>query len=288
MKAALKSRFGEFFGAMGDDRIFMLGGSIAYTVALALAPFVIILLAFASLLGQGFQSRMYEQLTQLMGPEAGKAVQLVVESADNNQSITTISGLVGLMVLAVSASAVFGQIRSALDIMNHTPEEKIPSGIKGFFKDKAFSLGLVFGFVFLSIASLAVTAIISGIFYGREEVLWSITSALTNLALFWGLFTLLFRFTPTERMPWRNCAVSGICAAVFYLTGKSAIGMYLGNASVGSAYGAAGTFVVFLVWVYYTTVTLLISYEFSNHILIGDHHGKEKEKKVFKVGEQRR
>lgn len=278
MTAAIKSRFMDFFNAVGNDRVFTLGGSIAYTVALALAPFVIILLAFASLLGQGFQNRMYDQMTKLLGPEAGKAVQMVVENADNSQSLTTISGLVGLVVLAISASAVFGQLRSALDIMNHTPEDKIPSGIKGFFKDKVLSLGLVFGFVFLSITSLAVTAVISGVFYGREEFVWSVISAVTNVALFLALFTLMFRFTPTERMPWRQCAISGICASIFYLAGKSAIGVYLGNASVGSAYGAAGTFVVFLVWVYYTTVTLLISYEFSNHILLkappeGGQHG---------------
>src|SRR5688572_2583503 len=106
-----KTRFGNLIAAIGKHRVFMLAGAIAYTTALSLAPFVLILLSFASLLGQGFQTQMYQQMTALMGPQAGDAIKMVVENADNNQSLSTISGLVGFLVLAVSASAVFTQLR---------------------------------------------------------------------------------------------------------------------------------------------------------------------------------
>jgi membrane protein len=265
-----KRRLGSFVSAIGEHRILMLAGSIAYTTALALAPFVLIMLAFASLLGQRFQDQMYSQMTSLLGEQAGQAIKIVVENADNNQSLTTISGIFGFLVLAVGASAVFSSLRSALDIINETPEEKTSSGIWGFFRDKFLSLGLVFGFVFLAITSLAVTALLSGAFAGGEAMLWTAVSFVANLILFTALFTMMFRFIPTERLEWKPAMIAGLCATVFFLIGKSLIGIYLGNASVGSEYGAAGTFVVFLVWVYYTTATLLISYEFATNVFLKD------------------
>lgn len=266
-----KERLGALGSAIGKHRVFMLAGSIAYTTALSLAPFVLILLSFASLLGQGYQTRMYEQMKALLGPQAGDAIKMVVEHADNNQSLTTISGIVGLLVLAISASAVFSQLRSSMDIINETPEDKQPSGILGFFKDKFFSVGLVLGFVFLAVISLAVTAFVSGIFSGGEALLWNAVTFVINVLLFTGLFTLMFHYIPTERFSWKHSLISGACGAAFFLIGKYLIGFYLGNASVGSAYGAAGSLVVFLVWVYYSTVTMLVSYEFANHVIIRDN-----------------
>lgn len=263
-----KSRVGKLFSEIGEHRVLMIAGSIAYTTALSLAPFVLILLAFASLLGQRFQNQMYQQMTSLMGPQAGDAIKIVVENADNSQSLTTFSGIIGFVVLAISASAIFTQLRSALDIINETPEEKQASGVWGFIREKFLSLGLVFGFIFLAITSLSVTALITGVFEGQEAVVWETVSFLINVVLFSGLFTLMFYFIPTEKAPWKNCLISGITAAAFFLIGKSVIGIYLGNASVGSAYGAAGSLVVFLVWVYYTATTLLISYEFTNTVII--------------------
>lgn len=263
-----KTGLANFTSAIGRHRILTLAGSLAYTTALALAPFVLIILAFASLLGQKFQNQMYSQLTSLLGGEAGDAVKIVVENADNNQSLTTISGIVGLVILAVSASAVFAGLRSALDIINETPEDPRSSGVWGFFREKFLSMGLVFGFVFLAITSLAVTALLSNAFAGSEKLLWSAISFIANVCLFASLFTCMFRFIPTEKLSWRGALTAGLCATAFFLIGKTLIGIYLGNAAVGSAYGAAGTFVVFLVWVYYTTATLLISYEFATNVFI--------------------
>ncbi len=93
----------------------------------------------------------------------------MVENADNNQSLTTVSGIIGLLVLAVSASAVFSSLRAALDMINETPDEKVPTGIMGFLRDRFLSIGLVFGFIFLAIVSLAVTALLSGAFWVQKS-----------------------------------------------------------------------------------------------------------------------
>jgi membrane protein len=268
--ADLKRRFMDFVTAIGKHRIFLITASIAYTTALSLAPFVLIILSVASLLGQGFQNQIYKQMTGLLGEQAGNAIKLVVENADNNQKLSTISGIVGFLILAFSASAIFSQLRSSLDIINETPEARQASGIWGFIREKFLSLGLVLGFVFLLIASLGVSTFIAAIFQGREALLWTVVAFATSLLVFTLLFTAIFHFLPTERQPWKNSLIAGACATVFFLVGKHAIGLYLGNASVGSAYGAAGTLVVFLVWVYYTALTLLTSYEFSRNIFLKD------------------
>jgi membrane protein len=263
-----KNRVMEMFTDIGKHRVLMLAAAIAYTTAVSLAPFILILLAVASLLGQQFQNQIYIQMTALLGEQAGAAIRLVVENADNDQKLTTISGLVGFAILVVSASVIFSQLRAALDIIDELEVEQQGSAIWAFFRDKILSVGLVLGFLFLAITSLAITTIIAGIFDGREAFYWQIGSSLANLAIFTALFTVMFHYIPSERNRWWNSLISGLCATVFFLLGKHFIGLYLGQASVGSAYGAAGSLVVFLVWVYYTTFVLLVSYEFANNIFL--------------------
>src|SRR5688572_28530246 len=159
-QGTLSQRVGQFWSDIGKHQIFTLTGSIAYTTALSLAPFILIVLSIASLLGQGFQNKIYTELSALLGGEAGNAVKLVVENADNSQGVTTFSGIVGLIILAVSASAVFTQLRTSLDAINETPAAKHSSGFMGFLKEKFFSVGLVFGFIFLLIPSLTMTTLI--------------------------------------------------------------------------------------------------------------------------------
>lgn len=265
---SLKTKVGEFFSDIGKHRVLMLAGSIAYTTALALAPFILIILAVAALLGQGFQNQIYTQITALLGEQAGEAVKLVVENADDNQGLTTMSGIVGFLILAVSASAIFSTLRTSLDVINESEIQSEGNAIWAFIRDKVLSIGLVLGFVFLAITSLAISTVISGFFTGEEALVWSTASFATNLVIFALLFTAMFHYIPTERDTWKHSLISGLTATAFFLIGKNLIGLYLGQASVGSAYGAAGTLIVFLVWVYYTALMLLISYEFANNILI--------------------
>lgn len=248
--------------------IFLHAGSLAYTTALALAPFLIILLSVAALLGQDFQNQIYAQLKHLLGQQAGGAVEVVVEHADTSRRISGLSGALGFLVLAVSASAIFSQLRAALDKIDAYDGAREPGGVGAFVRERFMLVGLVFGFVFLSITSLAVTTAITFFLRGQREIGWEVASTVVNFAVFCALFTAIFRFVPSARHRWRRCLISGVSGTTFFLVGKWAIGFYLGRASVGSAYGAAGTLIVFLVWVYYTTSTLLISYEFTRTMIL--------------------
>lgn len=272
----IKERLSRLIDSIDKHEIFMIAGSLAYTTALAIAPFVLILLSAASLLSQDLQTRLYDQLSTLAGANAGKTIKTIIETADNNQTASGISGLIGFIILGISASAIFAQLRIALNKINEYKESPESSGFIGFLKDRVFSIGLVFGFAFLSIVSLMVTTILGAAFEGTEGFIWQTISFVTTFAAFSFLFTAIYKFVPSDIMRWKDCAVAGVVSAIFYNIGKSLIGLYLANAGLESSYGAAGSLVVFLAWVFYTSLTILISYEFTRHFLghtpvVGSH-----------------
>ncbi len=273
----LTPKFKEHFSKFTDDidkhEIFTLSGSIAYTTALALAPFVLILLTLASLLGPELQEKLWLQLAANVGEKAGDTVLQIVQNTKQNSTISGISGMIGFIILVVSASAIFAQLRVALDKINEHKVEKNISGFKLFIKDRFLSMGLVFGFAFLSIVSLMVSTTIAVIFEGGEGVFWEAISLVINLLLFSVLFMAIYRFIPSDKLEWRKCRVAGFVSAIFYLIGKTLISLYLANAGLESAYGAAGSLVAFLAWVFYTALTLLVSYEFTKDIVF--HEVKE-------------
>lgn len=269
-KATLKKKFTTFAEDIDKHEVFLVAGSIAYTTALALAPFMLILLSIASLLGPELQAKIFTEISHAMGHQAGATVLEIVKNAHDRPAVSGISGVIGFIILTISASAIFTQLKIALDKINEYEAPKSASGFMSFVKDKFLSFGLVFGFIFLSIVSLMLSTLIAALYPGGEGFIWEAVSFVVSFLMFATLFSCIYRFIPSGTMDWKRCRVSGVVSAVFYLIGKSLIGMYLGKAGVESSYGAAGSLVVFLAWVYYTALTLLISYEFSTNLVLDD------------------
>lgn len=263
----IKARIIKLFSAIDRHEDFLLSGSLAYTTGLALAPFVMIMLTVLSLLGPDSREGLVEQLTGLLGSEAGEVLKTITANAKNEIHFAGLAGVISFLVLAISASAIFSQLRIALDKIN---EYKAPasnqSAIRGFLMEKVFSIGLVFGFIILMIVSLGASSLMAAFFIGRESIIWTIASVVINMIVFSVLFTTTFHYVPSKRLPWARCALSGVVAAVFFLVGKNILGLYLGKSAVGSAYGAAGSFVMLLLWLYYMSFTILVAYEFSNQL----------------------
>ncbi len=257
---------------MSDDisqhEVFMLASSIAFTTALALAPFMLILLFVASLLGPEIQEKLFTEISEAMGPKAGKTVLDIVHSTQNKPTLAGLSGIGGFLVLVLSASAIFTQLRHALDKINDVKLSAQKSGWPAFVRERLLSFGLVFGFIFLSIVSLMISTLITAFFPGGDGFLWQSIFFAFNFVMFAVLFMMLYRFVPSRRYEWKKARISGLVSAAFYIIGKALIGLYLGHASFASSYGAAGSFVIFLAWVYYTSLILLISCEFTNNFLL--------------------
>jgi len=263
-----KSRLANAVSNANKHDIFVMASSLAYTTALALAPFLLITLSFASLLSPDLQQNIYEGLTTAVGEKIAGTILAMIESADKNPKLSGISGLIGVAVLVISASAIFSNLKIALDKINEHAFAKGKGGFWIFVKGKLFSMGLVLGFAFLSVASLVFTMVIAIIYPDGMGFLWGLVSFAVNFSVFALVFSAIYRFVPTDKASYKSCIISGVISTVFYLVGKRIIGLYLGNAGLESSYGAAGSLIVLLVWVYYTAITLLFSYEFTRDVVL--------------------
>jgi membrane protein len=260
-------RFNNFIDNVGKHEILNLAASLAYTTALALAPFVLILLSIASLLGSELQKKLFVQLSSSIGEKAGNAIMEIVNNAKDNSNLSGLSGFVGLTILAISASTIFIQLRLSLNKIDEYRENNSASAIWNFFKERFLSIGFVFGFIFLLILSFLVSTFIAMVYTAHSGLIWKLSSLVIDFLIFSFLFTAIYRFIPSSKMQNKRCKVSGVISAIFYLIGKNLVSFYIGRAGIESSYGAAGSLVAFLVWIYYITLTFLISYEFSNNIV---------------------
>lgn len=265
-----KERYVHLFAQISKHEVFLLGSSLAYTTALALAPFIIIMISLISMLNFGDQHLLVQEIRDLLGHEAGRVIDDIVKNANQETHFRGLSGLIGFLVLVFSASAIFSQLRTSFDKINEFETPATENGILAFLKQRVFSVGLVLGFIFLLMSSLVVTSAIAALLAHGEGWLWESLSLTVNFLIFTLLFAAMFRFIPSKGLGWRDSMIAGVSAAIFFLVGKFLIGLYLGRSAVGSAYGAAGSLIALLIWLYYTSLTLLVSYEFTKNVLLDE------------------
>ena len=267
----MKLNMTDLFIKIDRHEVFVMSAAIAYTTALALAPFLLIIFSILAIMSLDLQTRFASQLGASLGPAAEAAVNSVVQNLNSHPQMTGFSGIVGFIVLVISASAIFTQLRIAIDKINEYKAPDNNSGIFTYFKNKFLSLGLVLGFAFLSIVSLMVTTFFSLMYPTHQVLVWEVVANVVNFLLFTLLFTAIYHLVPTQQLNWKKSLFSGALSTLFYMIGKSVISAYLASAGLGSMYGAAGSLIVFLAWVYYTALMILLSYEISLHIFTLGH-----------------
>jgi membrane protein len=217
-------------------------------------------MGLAGLIGPEARAGVTAELSALLGPEAGRAVDLVVERSREESAGGGVARVVGIAMLVVSAGAVFGELQSSLNRIWEV-RAKPGRGVVHWLEKRLFSLGLVLAFVFLLSVSLGISTALAYVFRGAEDLLWQAVSAVVSFVTFALLFAVLFKYVPDVRIPWRVVRVGAITTSLLFLVGKTAVGLYLGESAVGSAYGAAGTLLVLLVWVYYAAIVFLLGAE---------------------------
>jgi membrane protein len=174
-------------------------------------------------------------------------------------------------MLLIGATAVFGELQAALNLVwevQPAPTNGVWAGIWALFRERIFSLTLVLALAFLLLVSLVISAALAGataLFQGPEQALLSrLLELAVSLLVLTFVFALLFKYVPDAEIGWRDVWLGGLITAVLFTLGKTAIGFYLGQASVGSAYGAAGSLVALLVWVYYSALIMFFGAEFTH------------------------
>jgi membrane protein len=269
----IKSLWEVTLGAAQDwweDNCLRLAASLAYYTALSLAPLLLLIAGVVGLvLGrEQVASQLAAQLESLMGPAGRELVNSILTTSSPEGG--TLATVVGLVTLLIGATAVFGELQTTMNLIwevRPAPTSGAWAGILAWLKERVFSLAIVFALAFLLLVSLVVSAALAGaaaFFWGPEQ---SFLSRLLELAVSLAVltlgFALLFKYVPDAEIRWRDVWLGGLVTAIFFTVGKTAIGYYLGHASVGSAYGAAGSMVVLLVWVYYSALIVFFGAEFT-------------------------
>src|ERR671924_2067872 len=253
-----------------DDNCLRLAASLAYYTALSLAPLVLLIVGLAGLVldRQQVAGQLESQLEGLMGP-AGRELVTTILTATTPQG-GTLSTVLGLVTLFLGATAVFGELQATLNLIwavQPAPTGGLWAAIWALLKERLFSLALVFALAFLLLVSLVISAALAAaaaLVQGPERALLSrlleVAGSLLVLSL---LFALLFKSVPDAEVRWHDVWLGGVITAVLFTLGKTAISYYIGQAGVGSAYGAAGSLVVLLVWVYYSALIFFFGAEFT-------------------------
>jgi membrane protein len=264
---ALESLRG-FFG--GEP--FQLAAALSYYTLLSIAPLLLVVIGAAGfLLGEEqVRDALVAQVRDLVGEEGASLLETVSQNVGTKRS-NLISMMVGFALMILGATTVFAQLQTALNRVwgvKATPS----NAVLGFIRSRLVSLTVVLGLAFLLLVSLVFSAAISGIqtYLGSllpgAAIIWTLINHAVSLILVALLLAMLFRYVPDVEISWRDTVIGALVTAILLTLGKHAIGIYLGRAGVGSAYGAAGSAVVFMVWVYYVSVILFLGAEITKVI----------------------
>jgi len=275
----LKQTISEF----GNDKAPRLGAALAYYTIFSLAPLLLIVIAISGLAfgHDAAQNKIFEQLRGFLGSQAAVSVQDMVKNAAKPKS-GTVATIIGIVTLIFGASGVFGQLKDALNtIWDVKPREG--GGILTLVKDRFLSFAMVLGVGFLLLVSLvidtAITAI--GTYAGSHlpggEVLWHVAELIFSFCVITVLMAMIFRLLPDLKIEWRDVWLGAAITSLLFVLGKFALGIYFAKSAVGSSFGAAGSLVIVLLWVYYSAQILLFGAEFTQ--VYARAHGSLKDAK---------
>ena len=252
-----------------EDRAPSMGAALAYYTAFSLSPLLLIAISVAGLFIDPDRAReaVVNVFGGLIGENGAHAVQSLVENAQDPVS-GIIGTIVGVVALAIGATTVFAELQTDLDVV-WKATRKTGSGVWSFIRTRFLSLGLVVAMGFLLVASLLVTALISafGAIWGEwvggmEPLLHGIDFAI-SFAIITVMFALVFKLLPSTPIAWGDVWIGAAVTSLLFSAGKIAIGLYLGKSALASSFGAAGAFVVLIVWLYYATQIFLLGAEFT-------------------------
>ena len=253
-----------------DDYAPSMGAALSYYTLFSLAPLLIIVIAVAGMVfGQeAAQGEIVAQLHGIMGEQGAVAVEGMLKAA-REPAKGVVATIVGLAILLLGATAIFAELQSALDRIWRVPVPKEASGIWHLLRTRLLSFGLVLGLGFLLAVSLVVSAALAalGKWWGGWFQGWDVFLEILNFAVSFGIFTLLFamiyKIMPRANISWRDVWTGAAVTALLFTIGKVLIGLYLGKSSLASGFGAAGSLVVLIAWVYYSAQIFLFGAEYT-------------------------
>lgn len=261
----------ETFNNWIDDKASRLAAALAYYTVFSLPPLLILVIAIAgTFLGEeAARGEVVAQLQSLTGTEGAKAIEAVITGASNSGSGTSLSAsIISIVILLFGATAVVAQLQDALNtIWKVVP--KPGNMIKIFIFQRLLSFGMILGVVFMLLVSLIMSAALGilsqylgGLFPGLEFI-WALIDFILSLSVISALFAMMFKYLPDVQIKWNDVIIGAVITAFLFNVGKYLIGLYLAKSAFNSTYGAAGSLVVLLAWIYYSAQILFLGAEFT-------------------------
>lgn len=277
MRARLRESYRLFSTTIAEfveDDCMSMAAALAFYTLFSLPPLLLISVTLVSTLfpftRQQVSEEVQYQINALIGQQAGEQAVAMLETAGQTGP-STAATIFGIGVLLFAATSVLAQLQYSLNVAWEVEPDPAQGGLKNFLVKRVFSLAMLLAIAFLLLVSLLVTAALEAFDKRIQE--WFISTAATtiikavnfvlSLVVVTFLFGATYRVLPDARITWRDVSVGAAVSAVLFAIGKHLIGIYLGNSQIGSAYGAASTLAIILIWVYYASLIMLLGAEFT-------------------------
>jgi membrane protein len=266
----IKQVFKDSYNGFTDHKVTKLSGSLAYSTVFSMAPLLIVIISLCSIfLGrEAVEGKVYEQLAGFVGSNTAAQLQQIIKSAAINGK-SGMAVIIGSLTLLVGSTAVFSEIQDSINtIWGVKPKPK--KGWLKVLKNRFLSFSIIVALVFLLLVSLAVSSVIDVFsdhlkfnFPKLTVVALYVINNLVTLAITTIIFAVIFKVLPDAIIKWKDIFVGALCTALFFMIGKLAISLYISKQHIGTTYGAAGSLVVLLVWIYYSSLILFIGAEIT-------------------------
>lgn len=262
----LKQTFHDFM----DDKVLKLSAALSYYTIFSIAPMLIVIITLCDVfLGkEAIEGSIYGQIKSMVGGQAALQIQEMIKNA----ALSGDSGwatIVGIVTLVIGATSVFGEIQDSINFIWQL-KAKPKNGLLKMLLNRLLSFSIVISLGFILMVSLALNGIIAlfsnqlAVFFPQVTiVLMYIINLVLTFVVISVLFAIIFKVLPDAKVQWKHVIIGAVTTAILFMIGKFAIGLYLGSSKVGTAYGAAGSIVIILLWVYYSAIILYFGAEFT-------------------------
>jgi|SRR5882672_1680569 len=271
----------ESVSQWSEDYAPSMGAALAYYTIFSIAPLLVIAIAVAGFFfgADAAHGQIFAQLRGVVGDEGATAIQGLVKSA-SERGPGTFAAIAGIVMLLIGATTVFGELQSDLDRIWDAPKAR-EAGIRGMLRGRLLSFGMILGVGFLLLVSLVASAVVSALghfwsgWFTGWEVLLQFINFLVSFGIVTGLFAMMYKLLPRCDIGWKDVWIGATVTSLLFSIGKLLIGLYLGKSSVASGFGAAGSLVIVLLWVYYSAQIFLLGAEFTK--TYAHRHGTRKD-----------
>jgi membrane protein len=260
----------DSFKGFSDDRILKLSAALAYYTVFSVGPLLIVIVAICSLFfgREAIEGSIYGQAESFVGHDAALQLQQIIKSAAIGGK-GKVAAIIGVITLIIGATSMFGEMQDSINMIWGL-KSKPKSAWWQLIKNRLLSFGVIGSLGFLLLVSLAISGLLEALsnrlknfFPDITLILFYIVNLAINFVVISALFAVIFKVLPDARIKWRDVIAGALATAVLFMIGKFAISFYISKSNVGSTYGTAGSLVVLLVWIYYSSIILYFGAEFT-------------------------